>query len=79
MADPRDFDRLMERFPDSACSEMEGAAVAQVANVFNIPFVILRSLSDVVVHEGNPVEFSKFAKSSSDAVARYLETFCKTR
>ncbi len=76
MANPKDFERLMNLFPQSACSEMEGAAVAQVAHVFNIPFLILRALSDVVVHEGNPMEFSAFAQSSSDVIASYLETFC---
>ncbi|EHQ59578.1 adenosylhomocysteine nucleosidase [Paenibacillus dendritiformis C454] len=37
---------LFETFPGSACTEMEGAAVAQVCHIHAIPFVIIRSMSD---------------------------------
>ncbi|MDR0846509.1 MAG: 5'-methylthioadenosine/adenosylhomocysteine nucleosidase [Lactobacillales bacterium] len=33
-------------FPDALCTEMEGAAVAQVAKQFGIPFVAVRGISD---------------------------------
>lgn len=76
MADKKDYDRLMSRFPRSACSEMEGGAIAQVAAQFGIPCLVIRTLSDVAVHDDNPVEFSSFALSSSKAAARFLEIFC---
>lgn len=77
MAAADDYARLMSRFEESACSEMEGGAVAQTAKAFSIPFLILRTLSDVVVHEDNPVEFSQFARSSSAKLAEFLEAFCQ--
>lgn len=77
MADPKDYERLLSRFPEAACSEMEGGAVAQTAKAFSIPFLILRTLSDVVVHDDNPVEFSEFVRSSSAKAAEFLEVFCQ--
>jgi len=45
IASPEKVDRLRETF-GGACTEMEGAAVAQVAAKFGVPFVVIRSLSD---------------------------------
>lgn len=75
MSRPEDFQRLMNLFPQSVCSEMEGGAVAQVAKQFQIPFVAIRSLSDIVVHEGNPMEFSQFTEMSSENAAKLFEKF----
>jgi len=38
-------EQLMETF-DGACTEMEGAAIAQVAYINKIPFLIIRAISD---------------------------------
>ena len=77
MSDPADFDKLMARFPQAACSEMEGGAVAQVATSFQVPFLMLRSLSDVVCHEENPMEFQTFCKKASERASQFLENWCK--
>lgn len=76
MADSEDYARLLGRFPDSACSEMEGGAVAQCARAFSIPALVIRTLSDVVAHEGNNMEFEQFAIDSSAKAAQFLEIFC---
>lgn len=76
MSRPEDYEKLMSRFPESACSEMEGGAVAQTAQAFSIPFLILRTLSDVVVHDDNPMEFDQFTLESSARAAEFLEAFC---
>ncbi len=55
---------LYEKFK-GLCTEMEGAAVAQVCNMNNIPFVIVRSMSDKADHSAN-VNFSEFAKFAAD-------------
>jgi adenosylhomocysteine nucleosidase len=44
-----------------ACAEMEGAAVAQICSKWNIPFVIIRSMSDSADHAAK-VDFREFTK-----------------
>lgn len=46
------------------CVEMEGAAVAQVCFEFNIPFTIIRTISDTA-DDHAPINFSKFINTIS--------------
>lgn len=58
--------QLFEQF-DGACTEMEGAAVAQVCSMNQIPFVIIRSISDKAdgSADRNFLEFVKYAAENS--------------
>lgn len=47
MADPTKAEIARTNFPDMAACEMEAAAIAQVCYQFKVPFVIIRSLSDI--------------------------------
>lgn len=57
---------------DGACAEMEGAAVAQVCSKWQIPFVVIRSISDSADHSANVDfrEFTKIAASHAKQVVR---------
>lgn len=57
MSRDEDFEKLMNNFADSICSEMEAGAIGAVATKFNVPFVIVRCLSDVVHHNENQWNF----------------------
>ncbi len=46
------------------CVEMEGAAVAQVCAINKIPFVIIRSISDLA-NENADIDFEEFVKYSA--------------
>lgn len=41
------IDKIKKIYPAALCCEMEGAAVAQAAYQFKVPFVIVRAMSDV--------------------------------
>lgn len=62
-----DVARLRERVPTAACVEMEGAAVAQVCHEHNVPFGMVRTISDNADHTAAP-DFSRFLTSIA---ARY--------
>ncbi|TDE87574.1 5'-methylthioadenosine/adenosylhomocysteine nucleosidase [Deinococcus sp. S9] len=50
--------RLWTQF-GAACAEMEGAAVAQVCAKVDVPFVVIRSVSDTADHDAN-VDYRTF-------------------
>ena len=75
MSRDEDFEKLMNNFPDSICSEMEAGAIGAVATQFNIPFVIVRSLSDVVHHNENPMEFPTYVSKASAQSAKLIENW----
>ncbi len=54
------------------CVEMEGASIAQVCYLSHIPFLIIRSISDVLNND-NVVVYEEFLKSSSKKVALFLK------
>lgn len=74
MARQEDFNRVMSLFPSSICSEMEAGAIAQVASTFNVPYVIVRSISDTIYHNENAMEFSKYVSLASLQSAKLVHT-----
>jgi adenosylhomocysteine nucleosidase len=56
--------RWLDETFQASCVEMEGGAVAQVCTTFEVPFVILRSLSDLA-NENATVDFRKFVDYAS--------------
>jgi len=54
-----DKENLLEALPDVLCVEMEGAAVAQVCFEYNIPYLIIRVISDDS-NENSVVDFKEF-------------------
>jgi len=56
---------------DALCIEMEGASVAQVCKLNNIPFIVIRSITDK--QDGSSkIDFETFLESSSKKVADLL-------
>ena len=53
---------IRRRLPDTLCVEMEGAAVAQVCAEHQIPFSIVRTISDSA-DEAAAIDFPKFIES----------------
>lgn len=69
VADPAKVANLYQEFAAS-CTEMEGAAVAQVCVMNQVPFVIVRSMSDKADGSAhvNFAEFTKLASGRSFAI-----------
>lgn len=59
MNDPVRVQAIAEKFTDLQAVEMEAAAIAQVAHQFNVPFVIIRALSDIAGKESD-ISFEQF-------------------
>jgi len=58
--------RLREAVPDALCVEMEGAALAQICHEYDMPFAVLRTISDRA-DDSAGVDFNAFLQQ----VARF--------
>jgi len=71
--------RITKVFPRVAACEMEAAAVAQTCHLFKTPFLIIRSISDVVGDEDNHMSFDEFlplaARNSMDIVGKIIKAY----
>lgn len=76
MHNPEKVEIVRSNFPLMKACEMEAAAVAQVCHQFNVPFVVIRALSDIAGKESS-ISFDEFlpvaAKHSTEIVLRVLE------
>lgn len=67
---------IRQHFPSVIAVEMEASAVAQTCHQFNIPFVVVRAISDVA-DKASPMSFDEFlplaAQSSSEMVIKMVE------
>ena len=63
-------DKIRNKFKAEAI-EMEGAAIAQVSYLSNIPFIIIRSISDIP-NGTNNITFDEFLKLASKRCAEIL-------
>jgi adenosylhomocysteine nucleosidase len=64
MTAAEDIAKARKNFPTMAAVEMEGAAIAQTCHQFNIPFVVIRSLSDIAGKE-SPSSFEAYLETAS--------------
>ncbi|ETD72468.1 S-adenosylhomocysteine nucleosidase [Pelistega indica] len=60
---------LISVFPEGLCTEMEGAAVAQVCYEYDIPFTVMRIISDKADHTAH-TDFKRFLTE----VARFISS-----
>lgn len=66
--------QILSHFPEALTVEMEGAAVAQVATQFQVPFVVIRSMSDVGNEEAS-VSFDEFVHDAGERSVQMLLNF----
>ncbi len=67
---------IRKHFPSVIAVEMEASAIAQTCHQFNVPFVVVRAISDVADKE-SPMSFEEFlplaAQSSSEMVFKMVQ------
>ncbi|PIE87522.1 MAG: 5'-methylthioadenosine/S-adenosylhomocysteine nucleosidase [Bacteroidetes bacterium] len=63
--------QILKHQPDTLCVEMEGAAVAQVCYEYDLPFQIIRIISDKADDNAH-VDFPAFARQIAGHYARYI-------
>lgn len=75
MHNPAKVEQVRNHFPQMKACEMEAAAVAQVCYQFEVPFVVIRALSDIAGKESS-MSFDEFlpvaAKHSTQIVLQVI-------
>ena len=68
--------KIKKEFPEALACEMEGAAIGQAASQFNIPFLVVRAMSDTADGEATQ-SFDEFideaGKKSAEMVIHFVE------
>jgi len=72
---PEQVAHIRRQFDDAVqCVDMEGGAIAQVCTRFDVPFLILRALSDVPCKGDNALDFKTFlTRAAADSAALCLD------
>ena len=73
IAEDEKRERIETLFPDAICAEMEAGAIAQVCSHYHVPFVVLRSLSDVAHKEDSQMDFLIYVEHA----AKRSATLCQ--
>lgn len=68
-------DRITENFK-GLCTEMEGTAIGQTAYLNDVPFVILRAISDKADNSAE-MDYPAFERKAAEHCARLLEEFIR--
>jgi adenosylhomocysteine nucleosidase len=76
MSDHARVEEIKTKFPELFAAEMEAAAIAQTCYQFGVPFVIIRSLSDIAGKDAR-VSYDQFlqtaSQNSADLVLKIVE------
>ncbi len=76
MSDPARVESVRSIFPSLVAVEMEAAAVAQVCFKFGVPFVVVRSLSDIAGKE-SPQSFEEYLKVAAENSSLMIQQMLK--
>lgn len=72
MSDHERVEDIRRKFPSLYAAEMEAAAIAQTCHQFGMPFVIIRSLSDIAGKDAR-VSYDQFLKTASKNSAELVQ------
>lgn len=61
---PEKVDHIRRLFPEAIAAEMEAAAIAQVCHQYDVPFIVIRALSDIAGKESS-ITFTEFLERAA--------------
>ena len=67
-----DVNYIVNSFSTALCADMESASIADVCDFYKVPFIIIRSLSDIAVKEGNELQFGEYVEKASVRSADFV-------
>lgn len=73
---PTKVDAILNDFPTALACEMEGAAIAQTASQFAIPFLVVRAISDTADHSAT-ISFDEFIEEAGKRSAELVLEFIR--
>lgn len=68
---------ILTKFPNALGAEMEAGSVAHVASHFKVPFVVIRSLSDVTCDDDSHLDFLTYVEHAAKRSAQLTKAFCE--
>lgn len=69
------IDIITKYFPEALAVEMEAAAIAHVSSCFECPFIVIRSISDLVRNPKNNMTFDEYLLKASERSAQFCYDF----
>ncbi|MGL5977685.1 MAG: 5'-methylthioadenosine/adenosylhomocysteine nucleosidase [Erysipelotrichaceae bacterium] len=75
ISEPQQLETIKAKFVNAMCAEMEAGAIAQVAQHFNVAYVVIRSLSDVASNPESHMDFVTYVQKASKRSAEFCERF----
>ena len=73
--DPKLASNIYKEF-NASCVEMEGAAIGQICALDNVPFIVIRSISDSP-NGNNNIDFDAYLDIASKRGANFLQELLK--
>ncbi len=71
------INEIKSKFPGIVACEMEGAAIAQTCYVFNVDYVVVRSISDLVFKDGSPESYHLDMKEAAENSVELVQGIIK--
>ncbi|MEG0823523.1 MAG: 5'-methylthioadenosine/adenosylhomocysteine nucleosidase [Erysipelotrichaceae bacterium] len=75
IADIKQLESIKTKFNDAKCVEMEAGSIAQVCAKFKTPFIVIRSLSDIVFNPSSHLDFNEYLTKASERSAKFTYNF----
>lgn len=77
IVEKKQYEAILPVVNDLKAVEMEGASIAQAANIYNKPFIIVRAISDVVGQTDQTTHYETFVQEAADNAAKIVELMIK--